>query len=374
MTVTDQRGGNGRAAELRPSVPMPARTGQGTAIEQSRAVAEVEAAIVVAQRWPRNVTRAIEDMRETCKRKELADRAFFRYKRGGGQVTGPSVHLARELARVWGNIQYGLTELRRDDDYGQSEMLAFAWDVQTNARCSSVVINPHKGYTGGRDLTELRDIYENNANVGARRVREAIFAVLPAWFVEEAKDLCAKTISEGGGVPLPQRIANAIEVFGNLGITTGQLEAKLGRPSAKWGDQDVAQLRVIRQSILRGEVRKEDEFPQERVTADEITGQQEAPEGGENSAKAASLPAARKLDKLLTSLPLGPEEDVKTLLEWLCGGEYRAARAQVRDVTAFLEDHLRNARGDTQEAASAVWEQYRTATAQDAAEASQEGE
>src|SRR5581483_9671785 len=59
---------------------------------------------------------------------------------------------------------------------GQSEMLAFAWDVQTNTRNSSVVINPHKGYTGGRDLTDLRQIYENNANVISRRVREAILA------------------------------------------------------------------------------------------------------------------------------------------------------------------------------------------------------
>jgi hypothetical protein len=243
--------------------------GQATAVEQSRAVAEVEAAIVVAMRHPRNVPAAIEAMRETCRRKELADRAFFRYSRGGSPVTGATVHLARELARVWGNIQYGLSELRRDDDYGQSEMLAYAWDVQTNARCSSVIINPHKGYTGGRELTELRDIYENNANVGARRVREAIFAVLPAWFTEEAKDICAKTIADGGGVPLPQRIANAIEVFGNLGITVPQLEAKLGLPTSRWTDQDVAQLRVIRQSLLRGEISKDDEFPvaQPRVTA-----------------------------------------------------------------------------------------------------------
>jgi hypothetical protein len=251
----------------------PSRLGQATAVEQSRAIAEVQAAIVVAQQCPRNVLRAIDDMRESCRRKELADRAFYRYPKGGKPVTGPTVHLARELARVWGNFQYGLSELRRDDDYGQSELLAFAWDVQTNTRNASVFINPHRLYTGGKgQLTELRDIYDNNANVGARRVREAIFAVLPTWFVEEAVDLCSKTIAEGGGVPLPQRKANAIEVFGNLGITIPQLEAKLGAPSDKWTDQDVAQLRIIRQSLMRGEVRKEEEFPAAGgVTAAEIT-------------------------------------------------------------------------------------------------------
>ena len=238
---------------------------QATIVEQTRAVAEVQAAIIVAQQCPRSVPRAIAEMRESCRRKELADRAFFRYPQGGSIVSGPSIHLARELARVWGNFQYGLVELRRDE--AQSEMLAFAWDVQTNTRNSSIIINPHRLYTGDRELTALRDIYENNANVGARRVREAILASLPTWFVEEAKDLCNKTITDGGGVPLPQRIANAIDVFGNLGITVAQLEVKIGAPSDKWTDQDVAQLRVIRQSLLRGEISKDDEFPPERAPA-----------------------------------------------------------------------------------------------------------
>lgn len=247
---------------------------QGTVIEQTRAIAEVQAAIIVAQQCPRSVPRAIAEMRESCRRKELADRAFFRYPQGGSIVSGPSIHLARELARVWGNFQYGLVELRRDE--GQSEMLAFAWDVQTNTRNSSIIINPHRLYTGSKELTALREIYENNANVGARRVREAILASLPTWFVEEAKDLCNKTITEGGGVPLAQRAANAIEVFGNLGITVAQLETKVGTPSGKWTDQDVAQLRVIRQSLLRGEISKDEEFPPERVTVSEIT---DAPAG-----------------------------------------------------------------------------------------------
>jgi hypothetical protein len=255
---------------LTPRVPAASRIGQGTAVEQSRAVAEVEAQIVVAMRHPRNESAAIAAMRETCRRKDLAERAFFRYPKAGKPVSGPSIQLARELARVWGNISYGSAELRRDDEYGQSEMLAYAWDVQTNTRNSATIINPHRQYTGGGDLTELRDIQENNASVVNRRVREAIWAVLPAWFVEEAKDICAKTIADGGGIPLPQRIANAIEVFGNLGITTPQLEAKVGMPTARWGDHDVAQLRVIRQSLLRGEISKDEEFPPEIITGDDI--------------------------------------------------------------------------------------------------------
>ncbi|MGQ5576274.1 hypothetical protein [Streptomyces sp. ECR3.8] len=257
-----------------PSTTAPARIGQGTAVEQSRAAAEVQAAVVVAQQCPRNIQAAVAEMRESCKQQGLAERAFFRYSRGGSTVTGPSVHLARELARVWGNVQYGLVEMRRDDDYGQSEMQAFAWDVQTNSRNSSTFIVPHRRDTknGSKQLTDMRDIYENNANNGARRVREAIFAILPPWFVEEAKELCNQTLRDGGGKPLAQRIADAIKVFEGLGVTADRIEARFDRESSKWTEHDVAQLLVIFKSIQRGEVTVEDEFPAPRVSAEELVG------------------------------------------------------------------------------------------------------
>ena len=266
-------------AERPAPATVPARIGQGTAVEQSRAVAEVQAAIVVAQQCPRNIQAALAEMRQSCTQPFLAERAFFRYSRGSGTITGASVHLARELARCWGNIQYGLVEMRRDDEYAQSEMQAFAWDVEKNSRNSSTFIVPHKrDQKGGpKQLTDMRDIYENNANNGARRVREAIFAILPPWFVEEAKQLCNKTLQDGGGKPLPQRIADAIRAFEGVGIVQDRIETKLGRPSGKWTEHDVAQLLVAYQSINRGEVTADEEFPLPRVTVDEIKQQAAVP-------------------------------------------------------------------------------------------------
>lgn len=284
-------------AERPAPATVPARIGQGTAVEQSRAVAEVQAAIVVAQQVPRDINSAIAEMRQSCQQMFLAERAFFRYSRGSGNITGASVHLARELARCWGNIQYGLVEMRRDDEFGQSEMQAFAWDVEKNSRNSSTFIVPHKrDQKGGpKQLTDMRDIYENNANNGARRVREAIFAILPPWFVEEAKQICTKTLSDGGGKPLPQRIADAIRAFEGIGIVQDRIETKLGRPSGKWTEHDVAQLLVAFQSIQRGEVTADEEFPLPRVTVDEIKQQATTPlpavEGEQGSPEWPATPA-----------------------------------------------------------------------------------
>jgi hypothetical protein len=255
------------------------RIGQATAVEQSRAVAEVQAAVFVAQQFPRNVHAAIASMRESCASQTLAEKAFFRFPRGGQNVSGESIHLARELARCWTNVDYGIKELSRNDDIGESEMLAWAWDVQANTRVSNTFIVKHqRDKRGGPEkLVDLRDIYENNANNGARRVREAIFAILPPSFVEEAKALCTKTLKDGGGKPLAQRIADAIAMFATLGVTTDQLAQKLNRPSAQWTEHDVAQLGVTFRSLERGEITRDEEFPAPRVTADEITSKKSTP-------------------------------------------------------------------------------------------------
>ena len=245
---------------------------QATAVEQARAVAEVQAAVIVAQQVPRDLGAAVAAMRESCDQPGLADRAFYKFPRGGQTVSGASVHLARELARCWGNCQYGILELRRDDIGKYSEMQAWAWDVQTNTRASNTFVVPHKRDKRGgpEDLTDLRDVYENNANQGSRRLREAIFSILPTWFTEEAKARCIKTVTDGGGKSLAQLIADAISTFDGGGISVDRLEAKIGSKKAKWTAYDVAALRVSYASILQGTVTADEEFPQVRVTAAEI--------------------------------------------------------------------------------------------------------
>lgn len=251
----------------------PAAVSQATAIEQSRAIAEVQAAVTVAQRMPRDLDRAEAEMRDVCNRLGLANRAFYRVPNRGN---GPSVHLARELVRIWGNVQYGVHELRRDDAAGESEVQAFAWDLQTNTRSTRTFIVPHARMAGGqrKPLVDLNDVYLNNQNTGARAVRECIFTVIPTWFTDEAEALCKATLERGDGEPLAARIGKAVAWFAEKkGVKADQLEARLEKPQARWDEQDVATLQVIMQSLHRGEMTVDEEFPPARVTAAEITGQ-----------------------------------------------------------------------------------------------------
>lgn len=253
--------------------------GQATAVEQARAVAEVQAAVIVAQQVPRDLAVVVAAMRESCDQPGLADRAFYKYPRGGQSVSGASVHLARELARCFGNCQYGIIELRRDDIGKYSEMQAWAWDVQTNTRSSNTFVVPHKrDKRGGPEvLTDLRDVYENNANMGSRRLREAIFSILPTWFTEEAKQRCIETLTDGGGKSLAQSIADAITKFDELGVKVDRIESKLDRKKKDWTAHDVASLRVSFASVRQGTVTVDEEFPPMRVTAAEVVGSSKSP-------------------------------------------------------------------------------------------------
>lgn len=258
---------------------------QSTAIEQARAIAEVQGAIIVAQNCPRIVDACVAAIRESCAQRGMADVAFFSYPRGEGKpITGPTIHLAREVARCWGNIDYGIGELRRDTLKGESEMRAWAWDQQTNTRVSTTFLVPHARDTkkGVKPIVDLRDIYENNANMGGRRVRAQIFAVIPRWITDLAQTVCMETLerTEPGAPPLPRRIADQIDWWaGKHGVSRQQLEDNRGRSSGEWTPLDLAQLAIVARSISIDGLTVAEAFPPPRVTNAEIAEQAKEQQG-----------------------------------------------------------------------------------------------
>lgn len=289
--------------------PAPAATwiGQATAVEQARAVAEVAAAVQVAKMFPRDMRRAQADMRRACSRFAMADRAFYNFRRGGQNVNGPTVYLARELGRCFGNLQWGIQELRRDEAGGLSEMQAFAWDVENNSRQSTTFVVPHardvtvevngEKENAIKPLATLRDVYENNANQGARRQREMILGLLPQWFVDEAIDLCRAALRKGeGDTSLDERIAAAVEGFAQaFRVDRARLERRVGAPISAWSEQDVADMRIVFRTLQRGESTVAEQFPTSSVTIEDIVA---APTPAAAApAAAAAEPAAAQQDE-----------------------------------------------------------------------------
>lgn len=262
-----------------PATPVAAMASQATAIEATRAVAEVQALVTAAKMLPRVPDECVARMLEVCADAEVIANAFWSFRRSGHQLTGPTVQLMRALAQCWGNVTHGTDELRRDDVNGISEMQAWAWDLEANYRVAQKFIVPHRrDKDGGRSpLTSDRDVYENNASQAARREREMIRRVLPPWFVAQAVELCQQGVQGDPAVPVAMRVAKAVATFGDTwGVRPDQLESWLDAPRNDWTVYDLARLTTLGSSIHRGETTARAEFPHRGVTGEELVAQSAA--------------------------------------------------------------------------------------------------
>lgn len=242
---------------------------QGTvAIEASRAIAEAQGKLVIAKRFPRDEVAAYAKAMQACQRPTMAAKAFYSFPRGGQTVEGPTIRFAEELARCWGNIDYGIKELSQDE--GKSEMQAYAWDLETNAQSVQNFTNPHQREQGKKmvTLTSQRDIYENNANMATRRLRSRILAILPSWFVEDAIAECKKTLAGKNDTPLIDRVKNMVVQFAKLGVTQNQIERRLKKKIDTMNADDFTAFIGIYNAIKQGESKIADWFEAEPVASD----------------------------------------------------------------------------------------------------------
>lgn len=242
---------------------------QGTiAIEASRAIAEAQGKLVIAKRFPRDEVQAYAKAIEACQRPTMAEKAFYSFPRGGQTVEGPTIRFAEELARCWGNIDYGIKELSQDN--GKSEMQAYAWDLETNAQSVQNFTNPHQREQGKKmvTLTSQRDIYENNANMATRRLRSRILAILPSWFVEDCIEECKKTVAGNNELPLVDRVKKMVVQFAKFGVTQEQIEQRLKRKVDTMTSDDFVEYVGIYNAIKNKESKISEWFEAEMVASD----------------------------------------------------------------------------------------------------------
>jgi hypothetical protein len=251
---------------------------QATVIEETRAATQVVASIMAAKRWPRDEPLAAAKMRQACDQIELADQAFWSFPRAGETLSGMTVHMARALLAIWGNAVAGIQELHHDRERKTTEMRAYATDLETNVSFDRIFTVPWRVDTkkGVKQLSTDRDIYENNANLGARRLRECIFDLLPGWYKTEAGEIARRRLQNPDPNKSPAQLAaDAIKWLEGRGVSVPRIEARLGKKRADWTEFDLAQLRVLMGTLHRNEGTVGELFPDQPVTVEEIHGKEE---------------------------------------------------------------------------------------------------
>jgi len=274
--------------------------------ESQRAIAEVQAAIMLAKRFPRDQVDAMDRILQACCRSSLAESAVYSYTRGGQEVTGPSIRLAEALAQCWGNLQFGIRELAQGG--GKSTVEAFAWDVETNTRQVKVFEVPHVRDTkaGRKLLTDARDVYEMVANQGARRLRSCILGVIPGDVVDAALAQCDATLATKVDVT-PEGVRKLLGAFAGIGVTTDAISQKLGHKVESIVPAEFVRLRKVFASIRDGYTTADAEFPP--TDGDKSTPRSASPTAAAAAAAAATAAARSGAKKK----PPGGEHDQKEL-------------------------------------------------------------
>jgi hypothetical protein len=244
----------------------PSASSTTTEVESQRAIAETQAAVLMAKRFPRDQMAAMDKILTACTRPTLAESATYSYGRGGSEITGPSIRLAETIAQLWGNLQFGIRELSQAN--GESEVEAFAWDIESNTRQVKVFKVPHVRYTksGKYPLVDPRDIYELVANNGARRLRACILGVIPGDVVEAAVNECDATLKSKVQVT-PELIKTMIDKFAEYGVSRAQIEKRIQRRADAITPALVVQLRKIYNSLKDGMANASDFFEPEESKA-----------------------------------------------------------------------------------------------------------
>lgn len=236
------------------NVPVATRPQQNTAmveVEQQRAISEVQGAIVLAKKFPRNQIECMDRINIACQRPGLAEQSLYSYSRGGTEITGPSIRLAEAIAQNWSNLQFGIKELEQRN--GESTVESFCWDMETNVRQVKTFQVKHERHTkkGNYKLEDPRDIYELTANQGARRLRACILGIIPGDVIDAAVTQCEETLKAKADTS-PEALKKLVEAFSNYHVTKEQIEKRIQRHLDTITAAQLVQLRKVYNSIKDG--------------------------------------------------------------------------------------------------------------------------
>lgn len=225
----------------------------GAMAKMSEGAEQFKARLIVANAMPRDLEICIIRLNQSLMRPGFAKDVTYRFPRGGSEISGPSVYLAREFARCFGNFDAGVNIISVDDE--QVHIEGFCMDLETNYRIVSQakfksLIQRKKGGATHWVKPDERDLRELINKHGAVAMRNAILQCIPPDLVEEAIATATDTLEKG---VKPEDYDKAIEWYEKKQLVPlEELEKFLGVKRNEWGPQHLIRLRQVRKTIEDG--------------------------------------------------------------------------------------------------------------------------
>lgn len=237
--------------------PAPQVTDVQIATAQMVAQKEIEGAIILAKKFPRDIDAAFQKLMTALRRKSLAEAAAYSFPRGGQNVNGPSVNLARVAAQYYQNIRWGLDILKLTDQV--IAIRGWAWDIENNIKVTADDEFKKLIYrkSGGWIVPDERDLRELINRRGAILVRNCLLQVIPRDLIEDAMGVARETIKKDIKDPKGEA-KHLIMDFSAFGVTVEMLKGYLGVD--EFGVEEIVTMKEMLTSLRDGNSTKSDYF------------------------------------------------------------------------------------------------------------------
>jgi hypothetical protein len=227
--------------------------------------AAIDIQISTAKAYPRNIRRAVDNaLAIVTMDPAIAATCNYAVPRGGKKVSGPSVHLAKIIAQVWGNMRIDAKVV--DIDQARITSESVCWDLESNLAVKTQIKRSITGKTG-RFSEDMITVTGNAANSIA--LRNAILSVIPKGIVDKVYNAAKQTIT-GDVSDKNKLIAKRVEVFAGLrdafGVSDKEILFAVGKAAIDFVDaDDIITLVGVGQAIRDGDTTVDQAFKGENT-------------------------------------------------------------------------------------------------------------
>jgi hypothetical protein len=222
--------------------------------------AEHDSMLAVSVQRPRNPQKVLDAALvelETAPAYASENYYSIPYKdRSGGQektvmVEGPSIHLARIVARHWGNCAAKCVITGEDEN--RVHLSGVFVDLQANVRFERpFTVTKYRYDSNTRKTIALRDdrLMMAVQSGASKAERNAILSGVPRWLVKAVMDRAKKIAAND----VQQRIGEVLQAFAQLGVTREMLEKRFDTPLERFDDDQRAAMKGLYNALRDREV------------------------------------------------------------------------------------------------------------------------